>query len=101
MNKVNLKPDQLKFIKDALKPYSKTVIYGSRVKGINREYSDLDVCLKDLVSAYEYELLVEKFENSDLPFKIDLSEYSKLSDKFKKIIDTTSILLTQSTPQNN
>jgi len=93
MNKVSLTPDQLKLIKDILKQYPNTVIYGSRVRGSNKQYSDLDVCLKDPITAYEYELLVEKFENSDLPFKIDLSEYQKLSVNFKKVIDTHGILL--------
>ena len=101
MNVVNLTPDQLNFIKNALKAYPNTVIYGSRVKGSNKQYSDLDVCLKDSITDYGYELLVEAFENSDLPFKIDLSEYQKLSDDFKKVIDANSILLVDAVHKNN
>lgn len=93
MKKVNLTKPQLEIIKKILSKCPNTVIYGSRTKDSSKNFSDLDVCLKDAVSAYEYELIAEAFENSDLPFKVDLSEYQKLPAAFKKIIDEQGILL--------
>lgn len=95
MNKINLTKPQLDLVKNILAKYPNTVIYGSRVKASNKKFSDLDICLKDPVSAYEYELISEAFENSDLPFKVDLNEYQKLSTDFKKIIDEQGIILTE------
>jgi len=62
-------------VKSILKNYSKMVVFGSRIKGTSKRLSDLDVCLKDKILDSDYELLKEKFEKSDLPFKVDLVEY--------------------------
>lgn len=76
-----------------LKKYPKTVIFGSRVKGTSKKFSDLDVVIKDDLKGYEYELLNEAFHNSNLPFKVDLVNYSRADDHFKKIIDKEAIPL--------
>jgi predicted nucleotidyltransferase len=85
-------------IKNFLIKYPNTVVYGSRVKGNNKKFSDLDICLKDSISAYEYEFIVEKFEKSDLPFRVDLTEFDKVSDSFKKIIESEGVLLSAVQP---
>lgn len=80
-------------IADILQNQKNVFIFGSRVKGTAAKYSDLDICLKDDISPYEYELLKEKFENSDLPFTVDIVEYNRVSNSFKKIIDEHAIPL--------
>jgi hypothetical protein len=35
-----------------------------------------------------YEIIKEKFQESGLPFTVDLIQYDYTSDDFKKIIDT-------------
>jgi predicted nucleotidyltransferase len=42
--------------------------YGPRVKGTARDYSDLDLCIKIMIIG----TIQDDFENSNLPFKIDL-----------------------------
>lgn len=98
MKKINVTDEQLILIKNLLHKYPNTVVYGSRVKGNNKKFSDLDICLKDSISAYEYEFLVEKFEKSDLPFRADLTEFNKVSDSFKKIIESEGVLLSAIQP---
>jgi uncharacterized protein len=93
MNKIYLSDNEFKIVKSILKDYKHSYVFGSRVTGKCKKFSDLDICLKDKISDYEYVLLQEKFEESDLPFTVDLVEYDKVSDSFKKIIDQESIPL--------
>ncbi len=78
-------------IKNILKTYSNIIFFGSRITGTHKQFSDLDICIKDSISDYEYELLKEKFENSDLPFTVDIVDYKRIDDSFKKIIDQNGI----------
>jgi predicted nucleotidyltransferase len=46
--------------------------YGSRAKGQAKEYSDLDLCYYEEIPWNVLSHLSEDFEQSDLPFKVDL-----------------------------
>lgn len=59
----------------------KAVLYGSRAKGNFRKGSDIDLTLfgRDL----NYEILSKirmEFDDSDLPYKFDISIFSQLED---------------------
>ena len=87
MSRHNLSEKELKIIADILKDQKNVFVFGSRVTGNARKFSDLDLCLKERRSVYEYEILKEKFEESDLPFTVDLVEYHLVHDAFRQIID--------------
>jgi len=91
MKKICLTDKELSIIKKILEKYPNAIVFGSRIKETSKRFSDLDICIKDPISDYEYELLKEKFENSDLPFKVDIVEYKRVDDSFKKIIDEEGI----------
>lgn len=93
MKKVDLNIQELSIVKGILNNYPGTVIFGSRIKGTSRKFSDLDVCIKDPITDYEFVMLQETFSESDLPFKVDLVDYSKVDNDFKKIIDSEGINL--------
>ena len=93
MKKIYLTKAELSIVKDILGNLENIYVFGSRVTGTHKKFSDLDLCLKDSISSYEYELLKEKFQNSDLIFLVDLVEYDKVQDYFKKIIDKEGVLL--------
>ena len=84
-------PEDLKIIRDILTNIKNVCFFGSRTKGTYQKFSDLDICLKDKISDYDYEILKEKFEESDIPFTVDLVQYDYVTDDFKKIIDTQCI----------
>lgn len=84
---------ELVIIKKILRDVHNIIIFGSRVKGSSKPFSDLDICLKEQISPAAFESLKEKFENSDLPFKVDLVEYDRVSKFFQEIIDTQGIPL--------
>ncbi|CAG8821255.1 1131_t:CDS:2 [Gigaspora margarita] len=46
--------------------------YGSRVKGTARKFSDLDLCYQENIPENILSHLREDFEESNLPFKVDL-----------------------------
>lgn len=63
--------------------------FGSRVKGTARPYSDLDLTIDLHHQPLAYELLValrDDFEESDLPFKVDIVDWNTIDDKFRSII---------------
>ena len=71
-------------------------VFGSRVNGEPRKYSDLDLSFKitpNLNLALKSKL-EEDFENSSLLFKVDVVDYFRCTDSFKKVIDETSVTLT-------
>lgn len=60
--------------------------FGSRVKGTHRKFSDLDICIKTLISDAQLSHLEEDLEESDLPFKVDVVLWDRCSEDFKNNI---------------
>lgn len=98
---LDLKEKDEKILIDIFRKVSSTFevwAFGSRVTGKNKPFSDVDICLKahnpKVIDEFGLlELLKEEFEHSDLPFLVDITIYSRLSDEFKAIIDKTAIRL--------
>jgi len=63
--------------------------FGSRVSGTAKEYSDLDLAIigEEKLPRRVKMLLREAFEESDLPFRVDIVDYNAISDSFRSIID--------------
>lgn len=66
-------------------PYS-FLAFGSRVKGTHKEYSDLDLCYQAEIPDSVIAELLDEFEQSDLPFKIDIVAWKRCSSEFQQII---------------
>ena len=60
----------------------KAIVYGSRAKGTNRKFSDVDMTLvgKDL-SHSDLNQIALKIDDLLLPYEFDLSLYSSLTNK--------------------
>ncbi len=70
-------------------PVDTTVyVYGSRAKGRARRMSDLDLalCAQDPIPSEIMADLAEAFDESDLPWKVDLIDWATTSDRFRAII---------------
>ena len=65
---------------------NKIFIFGSRATGKAKKFSDYDVGIEGKKPiAWEMMALAEEmFEESDLPFKVDLVDFSLVSDKFRE-----------------
>lgn len=60
--------------------------FGSRVKGTERPLSDLDLCYKDPIPDHEIAFLREAFDESDLPYKVDIVSWDRCTPDFQKSI---------------
>ena len=59
----------------------KVVIFGSRVKGNYKEGSDIDLAVKgDLITYNDMLSINVKLDDLDLPYKIDLIDYSSIKE---------------------
>lgn len=72
-------------------PTGRVVAFGSRCKGTNRKFSDLDLAFiktdETCLSISETADLRWAFEESDLVFRVDVVDYWGTTDNFRKIID--------------
>ena len=100
MKKIALTSREIEIVVDVLRNVSDAVVFGSRVKGTHSKFSDLDLCVKSKISAYEFESLKEAFENSDLSFKVDVVDYHHITNSFRKTIDEQGVDLINVLPVN-
>ena len=93
--KVFISPHDLSIVKIILAKYRSAQLFGSRVKGTHGPFSDLDISLAEPLSLAERERLDEQFEQSDLPFKVDVVMYNKTDQSFQETIKKHAIPLTE------
>ncbi len=65
----------------------KIFIFGSRANNKARKFSDYDIGIigKKRVPWFILALIEEQFENSDLPFRVDVVDFSLVSPNFRKV----------------
>ena len=71
----------------------RVILYGSRAKGTNRSYSDIDITLVGSALTFDELSKIEReIDDLLLPFFFDISIYNKLTnEKFIASIDRTGI----------
>lgn len=73
-------------------PYS-FYAFGSRVKGNPRLFSDLDLCFFNNISWNIRAHIDEDFEESDLPYKVDVIDWNACDTAFQNLIKNDLILI--------
>ena len=73
-------------------PYS-FYAYGSRVKGEARRLSDLDICYQEDVPLSTVSLIKEEFEESNLPFEVEVVAWKNMRPAFQAMIKPDLILI--------
>ena len=66
-------------------PY-KFYVFGSRAKGVAKKFSDLDICFFDDIPWNIRAHIEEDFEESNLPYTVDMVDWNMCDDSFKQII---------------
>lgn len=85
--KFNVTEKHYQIIKDILKKYPYAFyVFGSRVKGTHRNLSDFDLCFMEKIPDATVTKIKGDFEDSDLPFQVDLIDFNRCSDAFKNHI---------------
>jgi predicted nucleotidyltransferase len=64
-------------------------VFGSRIKGTARPYSDIDIAIvaENLISPLTLERIKEEFAQSDIPCRVDILDFKAISDSFRKVIE--------------
>lgn len=98
LNKLNINREELAIVRNILDQHlpDRTVwAFGSRVTGKARPYSDLDLAIVDKqpLPLDKMADLVEAFDESDLPFKVDIVDWAKTDEAFREIIKKCKIVL--------
>jgi type I restriction enzyme S subunit len=89
---IDLRPDHLALVKQILAqivPDCEVRAFGSRVRGTAKNHSDLDLALVagGSIEPQRLNRLQEAFEESDLPFRVDVLDRGSVSEAFRQLID--------------
>jgi type I restriction enzyme S subunit len=99
---VDLRPDQLATVRAILQaevPECEVWAFGSRAKWTAKDSSDLDLALVTSARLPLSKLgrLREAFTDSYLPIKVDVVDIHRVSEEFRKIIETQKVVLQKPT----
>ena len=69
-------------------PDVRIFVFGSRVNGSFRQYSDLDIVVKgnEIIPLDKISIIQGIFSECDLPYKVDLIDFYRVSEEFKQIM---------------
>ena len=95
---VDIRPDHLRLVRDILRqhvPLAEVWAFGSRAKWLARDTSDLDLCIRDAASLSfeQMGLLREAFEESNLPYKVDVVDWATISASFRKVVERDKVVI--------
>jgi type I restriction enzyme S subunit len=98
MQLVDLRADHLALVREILgrlAPNAEVSVFGSRAKWVARETSDLDLCIREAepLGFKRIGLLKEAFEESNLPYKVDVLDWATTSENFRKIIERDKVVI--------
>lgn len=100
---IDLKPEHLIIVQNILKkhiPFAEVRAFGSRVVGNAKAHSDLDLAVvgEKKLDRRIFAELKSDFEESDLPFRIDLLDWHAITEKFQKLILKKYQVIQKNTP---
>ena len=101
---LDVRPDHLEIVRRILArhvPGLEVWAFGSRVDGRAGKHSDLDLCLHTAhpLSFATMGLMEEAFSDSDLPYKVDLVDWSAISPEFREIVTGRKVVLQARPPE--
>jgi predicted nucleotidyltransferase len=92
---IDVNPNQIKTVTRILAghvPECEVRVFGSRVTWTAKDYSDLDLVVVG-ERALDLDILPrlkEAFEESDLPFRVDVLDWHAIGPAFQKVIDAAT-----------
>lgn len=89
---INVPQIHLATIKKILRKYLPDIevrAFGSRIMGTAKKYSDLDLVLigENSIDLKVLMQLKDDFEESDIPFRVEIIDWHRTAEEFKKIIE--------------
>ena len=95
---MDLTPEHRAIVCDILArrlPGREVQLFGSRAIGTAKPHSDIDLVIMgdDLLPVTVMRILRDAFDDSDLPFQVDLVEWAATSMEFRKVIAESAVPL--------
>ena len=104
---VDISPNHLDMVLDILNKHLpadvKVWVFGSRVNWTTKDSSDLDLALEGN-SALDHSTIVQletAFEESVLPYKVDIIDLNQVSDSFRRIVKVQRVSLIEEHSSDN
>ena len=82
-----------KILKEQLPVNSAVFVFGSRARGAQGKFSDIDIMVESKVTNLELAQIKEQFEESDLSIKVDLIHISDFANDYLKNYESEKIKL--------
>ncbi len=103
---LDLKPEELIQVQLILKqciPGIDVRGFGSRANNTAKSYSDLDLAVmtEQPLTLQQGAMLTEAFEESDLPFKVDIIDWAVTSEHFRKVIQSSLVKIEWGSKENS
>lgn len=94
---IDLDSQYIKLIKEIISNELKTYklyIFGSRAKNTARKYSDIDIAIDSPLLTDKIKSKIGfEFENSTIPYEVDIIDLNNITDSFKNLIKNDLIEL--------
>ena len=95
---MDLKPEHRKIVCEIFAthlPEREIYLFGSRANDTAKPFSDLDLVIMgdEPLPVTTMRILRDAFDDSDLPFQVDLVEWAGTSEEFRKVIAATAEVL--------
>ncbi len=76
-------------------PHAEVRAFGSRADGTARRHSDLDIAIvgDTKIDFSTLNRLREAFEDSELPFRVDVLDWHAIAEDFRKVIDRHYVVI--------
>ncbi len=96
---IDIRADHLRIVQDVLRRHLpdgvKVWVFGSRATWATKDSSDLDLALEGNgeIPARSLTALESAFEDSDLPYAVDIVDVKRIAGRFREIVATQRVLL--------
>ena len=98
---IDIRSDHLRIVQDVLRQHLpdgvKVWVFGSRASWTTKDSSDLDLALEGetCVPRRSLAMLEAAFEESDLPFAVDIVDLSRIGKRFRQIVTKQRVPLSR------
>lgn len=102
--RVDISSQNWQIVRDILQrhvPEFEVWAFGSRAQWTAKKFSDLDIAIigSEKLGAGLVAEVREAFQESALPFKVDIVDWSATDERFRKIIEQCAVVLQEGKPR--
>jgi predicted nucleotidyltransferase len=95
---IDISPEEWRIVRDILRkhvPDHEVWAFGSRAKRTAWTYSDLDLAIitEQKLPFAVHGAMAEDFSESDLPFRVDILDWTTTLDNFRHIVENDKVVL--------